>query len=399
MTADDPGLPPPDERAREEAAEAAGVDPTELTTESGDPPVATEAGRAYSIRAALAAARQTRRAARRALAVAAGALLLAVAIATLSLTGVIGGGDDPEPVIDPEDIVKKVFPSTVRITAEGKGGLRSEGSGWVLDAEEGLIVTNFHVVSGGAEFDVVTDGDFRNAKLLGAAPCDDLAVLKTDDTGGLKTLPLASGADVDQGEAVVALGYAANLSLGEEISSTAGIISVESSADRIPAPDSPEFEDLLQTDTPLNPGNSGGPLVNDEGELVGVNTAILTQLGGQPIQSQGYAIGVDRTKEVVTGLRKGRSAGWFGTGLQVPPRAVQRRERLKGIATGAAPDTTGADERLEGALITAVNGRRLKSDIADYCDAVEDVESGDSAELRVSPRPGKPLREISVEFE
>ncbi len=385
-----------DEREREEAAEAAGVDPDELTEQAGDPPVATPAGRAYSIRAALASARKTRRSARRSLLIAIAALLVAVGLAGQALTG---GSDADEEVIDPEDIVEQVSPSTVRITADGKG-LRSEGSGWVLDAGAGLIVTNFHVVGGGSDFDVAVDGDFRNAKLVGAAPCDDLALLEVDDPEGLTTLPLADSADVRQGESVVALGYAANISQGEDISSTAGIISVESSSDRIPAPDSPEFEDLLQTDTPLNPGNSGGPLVNQEGELVGVNTAILTELAGQPIQSQGYAIGVERTKEVVAELREGDSAGWFGTGLVVPPRNLLRRERLQGIlATGAVPGTEGADERLEGALITAVDGRDLDSDIADYCDAVEDIESGDSADLTVSPAPGRPLKKLTIEFE
>ena len=254
-----------------------------------------------------------------------------------------------------QDIVEQVAPSTVRVKANFRGQ-QSEGSGWVLDAGDGLVVTNFHVVSGGTEFDVIADGDSSDADLVAAAPCEDLALLKADETEGLEPLPLGSGADLRQGERVVALGYPANLSLGEDISSTAGVISVVTSSERLPVPDSPTFEDLVQTDAPLNPGNSGGPLVNEEGKLVGVNTAILTELGGQPIQGQGYAIGVDRVKEVVAELRRGRSAGWFGTGLVVPPRASQRRERLRGIlATGAVPGTSGFENRLEGALVDAAS--------------------------------------------
>ncbi|MEK6229719.1 MAG: trypsin-like peptidase domain-containing protein [Actinomycetota bacterium] len=387
---------PEDEQAAEEAADAAGIDVEDLVDEEHEAPVDTPAERAYSIRAAVAGVRSTRRFARMSLAVAAIALLVAAGTVALALTGVIGGGGDG---LNTQGIVAQVTPSTVRVRANFRGQ-QADGSGWVLDAGDGLVVTNFHVVSGSTEFDVIAGGDSSDADLVAAAPCEDLALLKADETEGLETLPLGSGSDLRKGEPVVALGYPANLSLGEDISSTAGVISVVTSSERLPVPDSPTFEDLVQTDAPLNPGNSGGPLVNADGELVGVNTAILTELGGQPIQGQGYAIGVDRVKDVVSELRRGRSAGWFGTGLVVPPRATQRRERLGGIlATGAVPGTSGFESRLEGALVTGVDGRRVDSDLQSYCDAVEDVDSGDSVVLQVSPSPGRRPRSATVRFE
>ena len=384
---------PEDEQAAEEAADAAGLDVEDLVDEH-EAPVDTPAERAYSIRAAVAGVRRTRRFARISLAVAAVALLVAAGTVAAALTGVIGGDE-----LDTQAIVAEATPSTVRVSANFRGQ-QADGSGWVLDAGDGLIVTNFHVVSGGTEFDVTSDGDSSDADLVAAAPCEDLALLKADETEGLETLPLGSGADLGQGEPVVALGYPANLSLGEDISSTAGVISVVTSSERLPVPDSPTFEDLVQTDAPLNPGNSGGPLLNADGELVGVNTAILTELGGQPIQGQGYAIGVDRVKEVVAELRDGRSAGWFGAGLVVPPRAAQRRERLRGIlATGAVPGTSASENRIEGALISGVDGRRVDPDLQSYCDAVEDLDSGDSAVLQLSPKPGGKIRSATVRFE
>lgn len=385
---------PEDEQAAEEAADAAGLDVEDLVDDEHEAPVDTPAERAYSIRAAVAGVRRTRRFARISLAVAAVALLVATGTVAAALTAVIGDDD-----VDTQEIVAQVTPSTVRVRANFRGQ-QADGSGWVLDAGDGLIVTNFHVVSGSTEFDVIADGDSSDAELVAAAPCEDLALLKTDETEGLETLPLGSGSDLQQGEPVVAIGYPANLSLGEDISSTAGVISVVTSSERLPVPNSPTFDDLVQTDAPLNPGNSGGPLVNADGALVGVNTAILTELGGQPIQGQGYAIGVDRVKEVVSELRRGRSAGWFGTGLVVPPRAAQRRERLRGVlATGAVPGTGGFESGLEGALVTGVDGRRVDSDLQSYCDAVEDVNSGDSAVLEVSPRPGRRVRSATVRFE
>ena len=109
---------------------------------------------------------------------------------------------------------------------------------------------------------------------------------------------------------------------------------------------------------------------------------------------------MERVKEVVAELRDGRSAGWFGAGLIVPPRAAQRRERLRGIlATGAVPGTSASENRIEGALISGVDGRSVDPDLQSYCDAVEDVESGDSAELQLSTKPGGKVRSATVRFE
>ena len=83
----------------------------------------------------------------------------------------------------------------------------------------------------------------------------------------------------------------------------------------------PQYPNVLQTDAAINPGNSGGPLVNTDGELVGVNSAGITDLGGRTIQGQGYAIGVDRVKEIVPTLRQGRSIGWTGLGFGFEPNA------------------------------------------------------------------------------
>ena len=205
-------------------------------------------------------------------------------------------------------LTKKVWPSVVQILvnsygareAEGKGGdasvvvgrQRSVGSGFVIDAE-GYILTNAHVVSGAQRVQIVLPADNADgtlatalsgrmklvqARIVGIATELDLALLKVDGLN-LPALPLATYSQVRQGETVFAFGSP----LGLRNSLTHGLVSAVA---RQVDPDSPAI--YVQTDAPINPGNSGGPLVNIRGEVVGVNTFILSQGGGD--EGLGFAI-------------------------------------------------------------------------------------------------------------
>ena len=343
-------------------------------------------------RALLRTVRETRRSVRRALAVAGLALLAAVVVGVLALTG---EDDEREEVAD---VVDRAGPSTVLVRTR-VGGQESTGSGFALDTDEGFVVTNFHVINGGRTFDVRVGEDFREAEVVGAAPCDDLALLQLEDTDGLKPLRLGSQKDLRQGQQVVALGFPANPSLRGELTSTAGVVSVPRSSFRLPTPDSPRFENLIQTDATLNPGNSGGPLVDAGGRLVGVNTAIFA-LGRGPTSAQGYAIGVDRVKEVVADLRRGRSQRWLGAGLLPPPRRLVRRLGQNGLlVTTAVPGTAAAGVGLEGVLLTSLNGEAMDGTIARYCAATEGLESGDEVDAEAIVRPGGAPRVVSLEMD
>jgi S1-C subfamily serine protease len=338
----------------------------------------------------LTPARERRRL-RRATALAAVAVALAVAAGALALTGVIGGGDGQSRA-DVAEIVRDASDQTVRIIARDLGQ-EASGSGWVLDAREGLIVTNFHVVNGASEFAITVDGAERTAELVGAAPCDDLAVLSVSERDGLQTLDLAESGSIEQGESVVAVGFAAGAGDADELTSTTGVVSVPSQPLRAPSPDAPDFRDVLQTDAAINPGNSGGPLLDEDRNLVGVNTAVLLERGGVPLQNIGYAIGVDRVRDVVSELRRKRSMSWFGTGLEFPsPAALRRRGLPPGVATlGAVDGTPAADAGLkrQTVLITKVDGRRMDGSMRGWCKATEDKRSGDEVELDVADRRGK----------
>jgi serine protease Do len=205
-------------------------------------------------------------------------------------------------------LTKKVWPSVVQILvnsygardSDGKGSeasvvvgrQRSVGSGFVIDAE-GYILTNAHVVSGAQRVQIVlptdnADGTLATAlsgrmklvpaRIVGLATELDLALLKVDGLN-LPALPLATYSQVRQGETVFAFGSP----IGLRNSLTHGLVSAVA---RQVDPDSPAI--YVQTDAPINPGNSGGPLVNIRGEVVGVNTFILSQGGGN--EGLGFAI-------------------------------------------------------------------------------------------------------------
>jgi S1-C subfamily serine protease len=342
-----------------------------------------------------------RRRIRRATALAAAAFGLAAIAGILGLAGVFSGDDDGKASVDVAQIVKDVQPSAVRVVAR-ETGQEASGTGWVYDAKKGLVVTNFHVVNGASDFEVAVDGAERDAKVVGAAPCDDLAVLSVEDRSGLKALQLATEESIDQGEPVVAVGYAAGASEGEELTSTTGVVSVESRPLRSPQADTPNYPDMIQTDAAINPGNSGGPLLDADRKVIGVNTAVLFEAGGVPLQNVGYAIGIQRVKEVVDQLRSKKSLGWLGTGLEFPPPSKLKQAGLpRGVVTlSAVPGTPADDAGLKGKsiVITAINGERMSGKMTDYCTELGGKQSGESVDLQVVAERGAAPRRLALEL-
>jgi S1-C subfamily serine protease len=354
----------------------------ELDAEAAEPAAPPAAGepepagtrRIYSGRAAMSYLRRMRRTVRLALA----------------LAGVVGGDEDEG--IDTAEIVKAATGGTVLVRSNA-GGRQGAGSGWVLDAGEGLVVTNFHVVNGASRIEAGPPDDLDDAEVVGAAPCDDLVVLELEDAEGLEELPLGSQDDIEQGDHVVAVGYPLNASLEDQLTATDGVVSVVES--RLPAPgaDAPTFENVIQTDAALSPGNSGGPLVSEDRRIVGMNTAILTQLAGQPVQGQSYAIGIDQMKDVLDDLREGNSKGWLGGAVAATPRRARRRGEIPpGVVVGVR------DLGLPDAVLVGVNGAPVDS-VASYCSAAGDIDTGDEATLSLIDRPGSRRKDVTAEFE
>jgi S1-C subfamily serine protease len=244
-----------------------------------------------------------------------------------------------------------VGPAVVHIAATAKTGRGGTGSG-VLFAPDGYLLTNSHVVAGAARLEAsLTDGRRFAARLIGDDPATDLAVLRLEATG----LPHAqfgrSGA-LRVGQLVVAIGNP----LGFQATVTAGIVSALGRTLR--SPSGRLIESVIQTDAPLNPGNSGGALVDARGRVVGINTAMI---GGA--QGLCFAIGIDTAVDVTARLmRDGRV----------------RRARL-----GLAGQTTPLDARL---------ARRLHRD-GETAVLISEIVAGGPAE-----RAGLKAGDVVLEF-
>ena len=201
------------------------------------------------------------------------------------------------------DLVVAVRPAIVAIhttlTETNVFGQQIEGeaagSGFVLSAD-GYVVTNNHVVDGASDITVtLDDGSTETAELVGADPRSDLAVLHIDRTD-LTPLALGDSDKIQVGDPVVAIGNA--LDLGAEPTVTGGLISAKDRT--ITEPNGSVLVDLIQTDAAISPGNSGGPLLDMTGHVVGINTAVAGQ--GQNI---GFAIAINRANDLIEQLRNG----------------------------------------------------------------------------------------------
>lgn len=234
----------------------------------------------------------------------------------------------------------------------------SVGSGVIIDADAGLIVTNYHVVDGADRIWVtLKNGEIRDAALVGGDPQTDVALLEVP-SGGLQSLAFANSDDVRVGDYAFAIGNP--FGLGQSV--TNGIISGLGRAGLI----QDGYEDFIQTDAPINPGNSGGALVNSRGDLIGINSAILSRTGASI--GIGFAIPSNLVENVVdrlvstSGVRRGQ------LGIVVTDIDQEAVEELGlnvyrgAVIADVRPGSAAARANLvAGDVITAVNGRDIDS--------------------------------------
>ena len=266
------------------------------------------------------------------------------------------------------DLYDSVRPSVVRITSiSTSGGQQAEGlgSGIILD-KDGNILTNFHVVDGAQQLEVTLgDESSASAEIVGTDPAGDLAVIKADFPSGVTLSPATLG-DSDQirtGESVIAIGNP----FGLDGTVTEGIIS---GLDRTLAEQQNRpLRELIQTDAAINPGNSGGPLVNFDGEVIGINTAIENPSGADTFSGIGYAIPVNVAKQELSRLLAGETvvhARLGVSGRTITPSLAQELNLTvnEGVyvvevdPTGPAGDAgvQGAQSAGQGALATPPGG-------------------------------------------
>lgn len=240
----------------------------------------------------------------------------------------------------------------------------SLGSGVIVNPD-GYILTNNHVVDGASDVQVtLSDKRQLKAKIVGTDPRTDIAVLKIP-TSGLATVTLGDSAKAKVGDIVLAIGDP--FGIGETV--TMGIVSATGRRDlRLEGPEG--YEDFIQTDASINPGNSGGALVNTRGELIGINTAIISN-GGGGNQGIGFAVPVNMARTVMEQILKSGKVtrGFLGVSIQEVTPDLAKAFNLpsaEGALVGdVTPDSPGAKAGLQkGDVITALNGQK----IADYHD-------------------------------
>ncbi len=347
--------------------------------------------------------REGRRPRLRAVPAVAGGAALVVGAVVLAVTGALGAfGDDDAGDRRPDtvDAARAGTAAVIASTSSRKGG----GSGFVFDASDGLIVTNFHVINGGTDFRVEVDGRARVAEIVGAAPCADLAVLRVEDRRGLEQLPLGDQSGLERGDHVAAVGFPGVPAVEPTLARARGVVAsaetellATGGTLQHPGPRFlPDYPRVIQTNAALLPGYSGGPLLDAGGRVVGVNTVMGTAKPGAPGEVQSYAIGIDRAKEIIGVLRTGESLAWFGTGLAFPPRPGGPR----GVV--AAPIVSGplaAREPRGKLLVTAIDGERVGGGFPSYCQATAGIRSGATATLEVTAPPGGRRMRLEIPFE
>jgi S1-C subfamily serine protease len=283
---------------------------------------------------------------------------------------------------------------------ESQGGGTATGSGFVIDTE-GHVLTNNHVVEDADRVQVKLGDSSKTytAKVVGADPATDLALLDVEaPAGDLHPLTLGHSAEMEVGDPVVAIGNP----FGLDRTVTSGIVSALQR--QIQAPNGFSISNVIQTDAAINPGNSGGPLINADGEVIGINSQIATGGGGNGNVGIGFAIPIDtvrseiqqliddgEVKHAYLGISGGTITADLARAVNLPVKEgviVQSvvkdgpadKAGVEGGNTSATID--GAEVSLGGDVITEVDGRKVAG-MEEIVEIVNRSKPGDQLELKI----------------
>jgi serine protease Do/serine protease DegQ len=324
-------------------------------------------------------------------------------------------GETPVPSLAP--MVKRVSPAVVNIATKGtvqeqnpllndpffrrffdvpnapqRRQFQSAGSGVIIDAKQGYIITNAHVIENATEITVtLLDNRSLTAKVVGKDEGSDVAVLQVPATN-LTAIPVADSDKTEVGDFVVAIGNP--FGLGHTV--TSGIVSALGRSGINPE----GYEDFIQTDASINPGNSGGALVNLNGQLVGINSAILSRTGGNI--GIGFAIPANMMKTVMAQLVKHGKVrrGVLGVNIQTLTPDIAESMGAAGNTQGALVSQVVEGSAAEkagikaGDIVTAVNGKAVK-DASGLRNTIGLLSIGDRVDVALL-RDGKPRRVTAV---
>jgi putative serine protease PepD len=274
------------------------------------------------------------------------------------------------------DLARAVYaaasPSVASVrTSEGSG------TGFLVDSN-GTMVTNAHVVGSNRQVQVRFDdnGAYHDAQVLSVDASTDLAALKIDpsDAQGIRPLELADSDKVHVGDSAIAIGYP----LGLDRTATAGIVSgLERS---IESPNGFSIDKVIQTDAPVNPGNSGGPLLNAKGQVIGVNSQIATAAGGgEGNIGISFAIPANTVKSVLPDLEHGTAPKHAYLGLTTTSTTSGDGARIEQTTADGPSERAGLEP---GDVVTKVDGKSI-STADDVAQSISDKQPGDKVQVTV----------------
>ncbi len=254
----------------------------------------------------------------------------------------------------------------------------SLGSGVIIDGRRGFILTNAHVIERSTSIKVTLQDERQfDVRIVGADPDSDLAVLQINTDTALPAIEMGNSDDIMIGETIIAIGNP----FGFSHTVTTGVVSA---VNRSINTDDRVFHDFIQTDASINPGNSGGPLLNINGELIGINTAIYAKA-----QGIGFAIPINKAKRIIADLIQYGHVmqAWIGLVVQdLDSRmaAYLGLQNVNGVVvTQVEEDSPAARAGLEsGDLITAM-GRRNITSVDDYYAVVRSLSTGETVEFSI----------------
>ena len=307
------------------------------------------------------------------------------AVVNIATKGSVTERQAPNPLMD-DPFFRRFFQMPPQ-SGPRQRPVQSAGSGVVVDAKQGLILTNAHVVEHATDITVTTlDGHNYKGTVVGADTESDIAVIKVKDAK-LTELPFGDSAKAEVGDYVLAVGNP----FGLAHSVTFGIISALGRSGINPD----GYEDFIQTDASINPGNSGGALVNMRGELIGINAAILSQSGGNI--GIGFAIPANMARAVMDQIMRFGSVKHGLLGVTVQPVSPDVADMLgdkdlsgalvSQVTEGSAAAKAGIKP---GDVITAVNGSAIHSS-AELHNRIGLTRAGENVELNVV-RDGKAIK-------
>ena len=307
------------------------------------------------------------------------------------------------------DVYQNVSPSVVEITSTlqsgGPFGQQAEGtgSGIVLDTD-GRILTNNHVIDGAQSIQVrFADESTSSAKVLGTDPANDLAVIQVTDSGlQLHPAQLGDSEALRVGDPVLAIGNPFNL----ESTLTQGVVSATGRTYSTGANTRP-IRNMIQTDAAVNPGNSGGPLLNCQGQVIGINTLLENPTGENVNVGVAFAVAINTAKQSLSAMESGQAVShpWLGiAGVDITPAVAKEasidaqkgvyvtlvsagspasKAGLKGAFTSQNQAASSSTVRSGGDVILAADGKDVSTleQLAGYLD--ENKKPGDSVELAV----------------